>query len=121
MADALHQAAVAGDHEGVVVDDVGAEPGAQVGFGDRHADGVGEPLAERPGGDLDAGGVADLGVAGRGRAPLAEVLQVVEFEPVAGQEQHARTAGSTRGRWRARTGRGRGQCGSAGSCFITRL
>ena len=38
----------------------------------RHADRVGEALAERAGGDLDAGGVADLGVARRGRTPLAE-------------------------------------------------
>ena len=58
VADALHEAAVAGDHERVVVDDVVAELRAQAPLGDRHADGVGEALAERPGGDLDAGGVA---------------------------------------------------------------
>ena len=88
VADALHHAAVAGDDERVVVLRVGAEAGAQAALGDRHADRVGEALAEWPGGDLDAGGVARLGVAGRARFPLAEVAQVVEFEAVAGQEQH---------------------------------
>ena len=63
VADALHEAAVAGDDERVVVLRLGAEPGAQVPLGDRHADGVGEPLAERTGRDLDAGGVAGLGMA----------------------------------------------------------
>ena len=85
--DALHEAAVAGDHEGVVVLGLGAEAGAQIGFGDRHADGVGEALSERPGGDLDTGGVARLGVAGRRGVPLSELLQVVEFEAVSRQEQ----------------------------------
>ena len=57
VADALHEAAVAGDDEGVVVDQVVAELGAQAALGDRHADRVGETLAERAGGDLDARGV----------------------------------------------------------------
>ncbi len=50
----------------------GAGPGGRVGVEQPalpaarhgHADGGGEPLAERPGGDLDAPGVAVLGVAG---------------------------------------------------------
>ena len=54
VADALLEAAVAADHERVVVDDLGAEPGAQVGLGEADADAVGEALAERTGGDLDA-------------------------------------------------------------------
>ena len=53
VADALHQAAVAGDDVGVVVDEVVAEAGIQHALGERHADGVGEPLPERPGGGLD--------------------------------------------------------------------
>jgi hypothetical protein len=87
VADALHQAAVTGDGERVVVDRLTAESGAQIAFGDRHSDRVGETLTERSGSDLDAGGVADLGMARRRRFPLAECAQVVEFEPVAGQEQ----------------------------------
>ena len=69
VADALHEAAVAGDDERVVVLHVGAEAGAQDALGDRHADRVGEALAERPGGDLDAGGVARLGVARASSSP----------------------------------------------------
>ncbi len=54
VTDALHEAAVAGDHERVVVDHVVAELRAQAALGDRHADCVGEALTERTGGDLDA-------------------------------------------------------------------
>ena len=87
VADALLEAAVAGDGEGVVVLDVGAEAGAELALGDGHADGVGEPLAERPGRHLDAGGVAALGVARRAGPPLAEAPQVVQLEAEAAQEQ----------------------------------
>ena len=52
--DPLHEAAVARDHEGPVVAHLVAEGGPQPAFGDRHAHRVGEALAERPGGDLDA-------------------------------------------------------------------
>ena len=55
LADAFHQVAVGGEHIGAVIDDVVAELGGEVRFGDRHADGVGEALAERAGGGLDAG------------------------------------------------------------------
>ena len=75
--------------------------GGQVRFGDRQADAVGEALAERAGGQLDAGRQAVLGVAGRLAAPLAEALQVVERQVVAGQvqqavQQHAAVAGGER-------------------------
>ena len=88
VADAFHQAAVAGDRPGVVVDEPGAEAVAQEALGDRHADGVGEALAERAGRDLDPGRVAGLGVARRARPERAERLEVVELEPVAAQVQH---------------------------------
>ena len=88
VADALLEAAVAGDDEGVVVDHVGAERGAQPALGEAHADAVGEALAERAGRDLDPGGVAGFGMAGRAAAPLAELAQVVEGEAVAGQVEH---------------------------------
>ena len=87
VADAFHEAAITGDDERVVVDDVGAELATQVPLGECHSDGIGEALAERTGGHLHAGGVADLGVARSGRAPLAELFDVVEREPVAGEEQ----------------------------------
>ena len=88
VADALHEAPVAGDDVGVVVDEVGAEALAQDALGDRHADGVAEALAERPGRDLDARRVAGLGVARRARLVLAERLDVGELEAVAGEVQH---------------------------------
>ena len=64
---------------------VGVEQAALAAGGHGHADRVGDALAERPGGGLDAGGVAVLGVAGGQRAPGAQRLEVVQLEPVAGQ------------------------------------
>ena len=87
-ADALHHAAVAGEHVGVVVHDLGAERGGQEALGQGHAHAVGHALAQRPGGGLDAGGVAELGVAGRAAAPLTEGLEVVQAQVVAGEVQH---------------------------------
>jgi hypothetical protein len=64
LADAFHQAAVAGEHIGVVIDQIGAEISGKLAFGDRHADGIGKALAERAGGRLDACGVAIFRMAG---------------------------------------------------------
>ena len=89
--DALHEVAVGDDREDAVVLDLGAEVRAQEALGHRHADAVGEALAQRPGGDLHAGRDVDavaLGVPGRQRAPLAEVLELVEREVVAAEVQH---------------------------------
>ena len=102
LADALHHVAVGADRVGVVVHDLIAGPVEALGqeaLGHRHADGVGDALAERPGGDLDAGDVAALGVAGRARAPLAEALQVLDRQVEAAQVrervlQHARMPGA---------------------------
>ena len=54
LADAFHQVAVGGEHVGAVIDDLAAEHGGEMPLGDRHADRVGEALAERPGRGLDA-------------------------------------------------------------------
>ena len=54
---ALHHASVTGDHVGVVVDRVAAEPLAEDPFGERHPDRVRKPLTERTGRDLDPCGV----------------------------------------------------------------
>ena len=80
-AHAFHQVAVGHDAESAVVDDGVA--GAvvrrrQVRFGDGQANAVGKTLTERPGGQLDAGRQAVLGVAGCPAAPLAELLQLVQ-------------------------------------------
>ncbi len=88
MADAFHQAAVAGDGIGVMVDQAVAEPRIHQPFGERHADGVGDPLAQRPGGGFDAGRVAVFGVTGGPGAELAEVPELVHGHVfVAGQMQ----------------------------------
>ena len=73
---ALHEAAVAGDDIGVVIDELLAEAGRKHALGERHADRVGEPLAERAGGGLDAVRVAALGMAGRAAVELAEALEL---------------------------------------------
>ena len=88
VADPLHEVAVAADHERVVVDQVRAEAGAQHPLGDAEADAVGEALAERTGSHLDAGELLHLGVARGPAAELAELLEIVELEPVPGQVEH---------------------------------
>jgi hypothetical protein len=99
VADALHQAAVAGDHVGAVVDQPAAESGREVALGQRHADRVGDALAERAGRGLDAEGVAELGMPGSAGPELAEALQLLERHVgVAGEveqrvEQHRAVAG----------------------------
>ncbi len=78
--DALHQTAVAREHERVVVHQVGAQPRGQEALRQRHADAVGEALAERTRRGLDSGRVTELRVTSGGRAPLAKVLQILQLE-----------------------------------------
>ena len=87
MAHAFHEASVAGQHEGVVIHHIAAEASRQFTFGECHAYGVGEALAEWAGGHFHTGGVMHFRVAGSERAPLPERLQIVEFEAIARQEQ----------------------------------
>ena len=77
VADALHQAAVADDRIGVVVDDIVAQAGIEQALGQRHADGVGEALAQGAGGGLDARRVAEFRMAGGHGAELPEVAQLL--------------------------------------------
>ena len=99
VVDALHQAAVAGDDEGAVVDQLVAVNGVEVPLGDRHADRHRHALPQRPGRHLDAGKLEILGVPRRRRAELAEVLDVVERRPLVprqveqGIDQHRSVAG----------------------------
>ena len=86
--DPFHQAAVAHEHPGAVVDDgvpVAVEARREDLLRNGHAHGVRESLAERPGGRLDPGRVAVFGVAGGHRVELAEAPQLVERERVAAQ------------------------------------
>ena len=89
LADPLHQVAVAADHPGAVVHQPVAEAGVESPLRHSHAHGGGETLAEGAGGGLHAGRVAELGMARRDRAPLAEGSQRLERHAlVAGQTQH---------------------------------
>ena len=90
LGDALHQVPVGGDPVDAVVDDGVAR--AVVALAEellrhRHADRVRDPLAERAGGGLDAGGEEVLRVPGCERLPLAEALDLLEGEVVPGQVQ----------------------------------
>ncbi len=81
MADALHQAAVAGEDVGVVIQQreaVTVEGRGQQALGDGEADRHAEPLTQRTGGALDAVRVLVLRVAGRLAVQLAEVLDLVQ-------------------------------------------
>ena len=69
LADAFHQAAVAADHIGVVIDDVVAEAGASMALGERHADRLAEALAERAGRGLDAAAHGRIRDGRRSRMP----------------------------------------------------
>jgi hypothetical protein len=88
--DAFHEAAVAEEDVGVVVDDAVAglvEARGEQALGEREAHGVGEALAERAGGGLHAGRVAHLGVSGCLRVQLAELADLLHRQVVAGEVQ----------------------------------
>jgi len=92
VADAFHQAAVANERVGVVVDDgetVAVEFGGQQLFGERQADGVGQALAERSGTGFDARGIADFRVARGHAVQLPETLELLDRQGIAGEMQQA--------------------------------
>ncbi len=74
----LHEVAVGDEPVGVMVHEVGPEPGPEVALRDRHPNSRGEPLTQGAGGHLDTDVVVDLGVSCRVAAPLPEVPEVVE-------------------------------------------
>ena len=90
VADAFHEAAVADEHPGAVIDDrmAGAvELSSQQLLGEGHADRVGETLPQRSGRGLHASGHAELRVTGCLAVQLAEALQLLERQRVAGEVQ----------------------------------
>jgi hypothetical protein len=99
LADAFHQAAVAGKRIGVVLNQVGAELVGKLAFRHGHADSIADALAKRAGGGFDPGGVAIFRMAGGGRTQLAEILDVVERDVVVSEQveqridQHRTVAG----------------------------
>ena len=96
MRNAFHQAAIACEHPGEVIDDrvtVAIEFRGQQFFRKRHTHGIGEPLAQRAGGGFDARGDAHLGMTRCTRMKLTEIAQLADREIVAGEmeeriEQH---------------------------------
>ena len=88
MRDAFHQAAVADEAIGAVIHQGLAEAGGHHAFGQGHADGIGETLAERAGGGLDARVFAVFRMPGGNRVQLAEPLDVLDAHAViAGEVQ----------------------------------
>ena len=90
--DAFHQIAITDQRVGVVVDDrdaVAVVARRQLCLGDRHPDRIAEALAERTGGDLDAGRVRAFGMPRRAAGPLPELLEVVQRQVVAAHVQEA--------------------------------
>jgi hypothetical protein len=72
----------------VVADQVVTEAGGHHPLAQRHADRRAQALTERARRRLDAWRVLALGVAGGGRADLAELLDLVERQRIPGQVQH---------------------------------
>ena len=98
MAQSLHEAAVAGDDVGEVIDEVRSIAGLRHPFGERHADRGRKALSERAGGRLDARRVPVFRVAGGLRAPLTEALEILDLHAARpgqveqGVEQHRAVA-----------------------------
>ena len=92
MRNAFHQAAVAEEYIGVVVNDVEAvfiKFGGQNFFRQRHAHRIGNALSQRAGGGFYAVGVTIFGVAGGFTMELSEVFQVSNADIIAAQVQQA--------------------------------
>ena len=89
-ANPFHHVAVAHEGPHPVVNYLVAwliELARQDSLGDRHPHGVPHALPQRTGGDLDPGRVSTLRMPGCPRAPLTEVLQLIERQVVSGQMQ----------------------------------
>ena len=86
--DAFHQATVADEHVGVMIDDVvtgAVEFGGEQRFSERHPDCIRESLSQRPGSCLDAGCQTALGMSRRLREQLAKALDLVDRQVVAAE------------------------------------
>lgn len=87
---AFHQAAVAHEHPSAVIDDFQLRAVValrQQLLGQRKAHRIGKPLPERAGGGFNAGSFAALGVTGGLAVQLAELLELLDRQVVAGQVQ----------------------------------
>ena len=87
---ALHHAAIAHKHIGIIIHHgiaLAVEDGGKVALRHGHAHRHGHALAQRPGGGLNADRVAKLRMARGFAAPLAELLDVLDGQAVAKQVQ----------------------------------
>ena len=88
--DAFHQAAIARDYPGLVIDQVVTEHGIQVTLGHRHADCHRQPLPQWAGGAFDAGKLEILRMTRTRAAKFAEIADVVDRRArIAAQVQQA--------------------------------
>jgi len=79
MGDAFHEAAIAREHPGQVVNDgvlIPVELCSQQLFGKRQPDRVGQALTQRTRGGFNTGGDANLGMPRRAGMKLAEVAKL---------------------------------------------
>ena len=78
VGNAFFQITVRGDDIGLVVHQFVAIARVQMPLRNRHAHGIGDTLAQRPGGGFDARQMAIFGMAGAGAADFAEILDVIQ-------------------------------------------
>ena len=99
LADAFHQAAIAGHNPGVVIDQRIAKHAVQVPLRHRHAHRHRQALPQRPGGAFHARQLGGFRMTGAWGMPLAEALDVIQGRLlIAGQvqqriDQHRTMAG----------------------------
>ena len=88
--DAFHEATVAGDHIGPVIDQIIPIDGVEMTLGDRGSDGHRDALPQRPGRNLHSGKLEIFRVAGSRAVKLAEVPDIVECRAlIAGQVEQS--------------------------------
>ena len=90
MGDAFHQAAIAEENVGVVVNNgvlIGVELGSQRALGNRHAHTVGDALTQRAGGGFHARRIAVFRVTRGFGVQLTELFQIIDAEVVTGEVQ----------------------------------
>ena len=90
LRNAFHQAAIAGDHPGAVIDKIITMDRVEMTFGQRHADRGGEALPQRPGGGFNPGQFEIFRVAGARAADLAEIGNVLQRRPFIACEMQQR-------------------------------
>src|SRR3546814_2896716 len=91
VVDALHQAAVAGERPGTMIDQIVAEYGAEVPLRNGHADRHREALSQRSRRRLDTRQHEIFGMSGAGRIELPEVADVLHRRLLVageGSEEH---------------------------------